>query len=85
MVDGRATPPDDWKERISVDPGVCHGQARIAGTRILVTVVLDNLATGRTAEQLVADYPGLTPDDVRAAIAYAAELAHDRTMPLSGS
>ena len=85
MADRHVIPPADWKQRISVDPGVCHGQACIAGTRILVTVVLDNLAAGRTTEQLVEDYPGLTPDDVRAAIAYAAELAHDRTMPLSGS
>ncbi len=85
MADRHVIPPADWKQRISVDPRVCHGQACIAGTRILVTVVLDNLAAGRTTEQLVEDYPGLTPDDVRAAIAYAAELAHDRTMPLSGS
>ena len=85
MVDGPVTPPDDWKERISVDPAVCHGQACIAGTRILVTVVLDNLAAGRTPEQVVSDYAALAPADVRAAIAYAAELAHDRTVPLSGS
>ena len=69
MGDGRVTPPDDWKERISVDPAVCHGQACIAGTRILVTVVLDNLAAGRTPEQVVGDYPALTLTDVRAAIA----------------
>jgi len=75
-----------WQERISVDPAVCHGQACIAGTRILVTVVLDNLAAGRTPEQIVSDYrPSLSPEGVRAAIAYAAELAHERVVPISSS
>jgi uncharacterized protein (DUF433 family) len=73
--------PGDWRDRIAVDPLVCHGQACVAGTRVLVTVVLDNLAAGRTAQQIVADYPSLTPDDIRACIAYAAELAHERTVP----
>jgi len=75
----------DWRDRITVDPNVCHGQACIAGTRVLVTVVLDNLAAGRTAEQIVTDYPSVSIEDVRAAIAYAAELAHERTLPISSS
>ena len=77
--------PPGWRDRITVDPLVCHGQACVAGTRILVTVVLDNLASGRTAEQIVADYPSLTPDDIRACIAYAAELAREQTVSLSSS
>ena len=83
MVTDQTTP--DWRDRISVDPNVCHGQACIAGTRVLVTVVLDNLAAGRTAEEILADYPSITVEDVRAAIAYAAELAHERTVHLSSS
>ena len=75
----------NWRDRISVDPNVCHGQACMAGTRVLVTVVLDNLAAGRTAEEILADYPSITVEDVRAAIAYAAELAHERTVPRSSS
>lgn len=86
---GMATQSDgrnpDWRERITVDPLICHGQACISGTRVLVTVVLDNLAAGRTPEQVFADYSSLTIEDVRAAIAYAAELAHERTVPLSSS
>ncbi len=78
------TPPD-WRDRISVDPNGCHGQACIAGTRVLVTVVLDNLAAGRTAEEILAEYPAIAVEDVRAAIAYAAELAHERTVHLSSS
>jgi uncharacterized protein (DUF433 family) len=83
MVTDQTTP--DWRDRISVDPNVCHGQACIAGTRVLVTVVLDNLAAGRTAEEILADYPSISVEDVRAAIAYAAELAHERTVHLSSS
>lgn len=79
----RPPAPQDLLTRISVDPAVCHGQACVAGTRVLVTVVLDNLAAGRSTEEIIADYPSLRPDDVRACIVYAAELAHERTVPLS--
>jgi uncharacterized protein (DUF433 family) len=78
-----APSPQELLARISVDPAVCHGQACVAGTRVLVTVVLDNLAAGRSTDEIVADYPSLRPDDVRACIMYAAELAHERTVPLS--
>lgn len=71
-----------WQDRISVDPGVCHGRACIKGTRIMVSVVLDNLAAGTTTEQILADYPSLSEEDIRAAITYAAELARDRVVPL---
>ena len=72
----------DWRDRISVDPNVCHGKACISGTRILVSVVLDNLAAGETADELLVSYPSLSSEDVAAAIAYAAELARERTIPL---
>lgn len=65
----------DGKALISVDPQVCHGKPCIAGTRIMVSVVLDNLAAGLTPEEIVAAYPTLTGAGVRAAVAYAAELA----------
>ena len=63
----------DWRERITVDPNVCYGQACIKGTRVMASVVLDNQAAGATAEQIVADYPSLTVEEVRAAMAYAAD------------
>ncbi len=68
----------DWREHITVDPMICHGRACITGTRVLVSVVLDNLAAGLTAEEILESYPSLTQDAVRAAIAYAAELARER-------
>ena len=73
----------DWRVRVTVDPNVCHGQACIKGTRVMVSVILDNLAAGADANEIVASYPSLTPDDIQAAIAYAAELARERTVPLS--
>jgi uncharacterized protein (DUF433 family) len=68
----------DWRGRITVDPAVCHGQACIKGPRIMVAVVLDNLAAGATYDELITSYPTLKVEDVRAAIAYAAELARER-------
>jgi len=67
-------------QRIIVDPKVCHGKPCIRGTRIMVSVVLDNLAEGRTAEQIVRDYPPLKIEDIKAAIGYAAELAREEEM-----
>lgn len=56
-----------WQERVTVDPAVCHGRPCIKGTRIAVSVILDNLAEGATVDELLAAYPSLTTDDVRAA------------------
>ena len=75
----------DLRERITTDPAVCHGQACIGGTRIPVAVVLDNLAAGLSSEEILVEYPGLQPDDIRAAIAYAADLARERLLPLRES
>jgi uncharacterized protein (DUF433 family) len=60
---------------ISIDPAVCHGQPCISGTRIMVSVVLDNLAAGMSHGDILRDYPALTDDGIRAAIAHAADLA----------
>jgi len=70
----------DWRARISTDPSICHGKACIAGTRIMVSVVLDNLAAGADAAEILRLYPSLRPEDVTAAIAYAAELARERVV-----
>lgn len=73
----------DWKEHISVDPNVCHGQACIRGTRIMVSVILDNLAAGLKPEEILKDYPSLSAEAIQAAVAYAADLARERVVPLS--
>ncbi|MDX2177883.1 MAG: DUF433 domain-containing protein [Candidatus Sumerlaeia bacterium] len=70
----------DWTERISFDPAVCHGKACIKGTRVMVSVVLANLAAGLTPDEIGSAYPPLTGEDIRAALAYAAELAGEEDL-----
>ena len=70
----------DWRPRIQSTPDVCHGKPCIRGTRIMVSVVLDNLADGLTPEEIVTDYPPLTLEDVRASVAYAAALTREEEL-----
>lgn len=74
-----------WQEYITVDPRICHGKACIRGTRVMVSVILDNLAAHMSMEQILRQYPALKPEDIDAAIAYAAELARERTVGLAQS
>lgn len=73
----------DWKERLTVDPHVCHGRPCIRGTRIMVSVVLDNLAAGVPPEEILASYSALQREDIQAVLEYAAELARGRIVPLA--
>lgn len=63
----------NWQDFITTDPGVRSGKPCITGTRITVSDVLDYLASGMTEEQIVADFPALKPEHIRAALAFAAE------------
>jgi uncharacterized protein (DUF433 family) len=72
----------DWKQHITTDPDVLHGAIRFVGTRIPVTVVLDNLADGAAPAEILGQYPGLRPEHVPAALAYAADLARERVVPI---
>ena len=65
-------------ERISVDPNICFGKPCIRGTRIWVSLILDFLASGMSIKEILAEYPGLTEEDIRAAIAYGAEMSRER-------
>ncbi|MBE0410396.1 MAG: DUF433 domain-containing protein [Anaerolineales bacterium] len=69
----------NWRNYITVDPEVAHGQACFKRTRVLVSVVLDNLAAGLSNEDILKSYPSLTQESIQAAIAYAAELAREHT------
>jgi uncharacterized protein (DUF433 family) len=57
---------NNWQERISINSNICHGKPCITGTRIMVSVILDNLAEGLTFDEIVIDYPLLTLSDIRA-------------------
>jgi uncharacterized protein (DUF433 family) len=73
---------DELLARISVDPKICFGKPCIKGHRIWVSLILDLLASGKTAEEVMADYPGLDRDDILACIAYGAELSNDRVLEI---
>ncbi len=72
----------DWRARISSDPAVCHGQVCIKGTRVMVWIVLDNLAAGESVEDVLHSYPSIGIEDIRAALAYAAELSREHIVDL---
>jgi uncharacterized protein (DUF433 family) len=68
----------DLLNRISVNPNVCFGKPCIRGTRIWVSLLLDLLADGMPPEDILKEYPRLTVDDLRAAMAYGAEMSRER-------
>ncbi|MEW5830467.1 MAG: DUF433 domain-containing protein [Chloroflexota bacterium] len=70
-------------ERISIDPNVCFGKPCIRGTRIWVSLILDFLASGMTTDEVLAEYPQLTREDILAAIAYGAEMSRERYILVS--
>lgn len=67
------------------DPKVCHGQATVRGARILASIILDALADGMTDAEILAEYPTLTVEGIRAAAAYGAELARDEYPAVTAS
>jgi len=75
----------NWRDHITTDPNVCHGAPCFKGTRVMVSVVLDNLADGMTLDEILAEYPSLQRESVPAALAFAAELTRERVVELPGS
>lgn len=76
---------EELMNRVTIDPAVCAGKPCIRGTRIYIAIILDALAEGLTPEQIIAHYPSLTLEDVRAALTYAAELARENIWKVSAS
>jgi uncharacterized protein (DUF433 family) len=73
------------QERIEIDPKICNGKPVIKGTRIPVTVILEQIAEGESWETLLAGYPELTKEDIHAALHYArASLDHTEFEALGG-
>ena len=70
----------DWRKRVVVDPEIHHGEPCIRGTRIPVTMIVGSLADGLSFEDILREYPQLTEEDIRAALAYAAEVLEDETL-----
>lgn len=72
----------NWRERINIDPNICHGKPCIKGTRIWVSLILDFLASGDSIDDILAAYPYLTREDILACIAYGAEASRERFIPI---
>lgn len=72
----------DLLDRIRIDPNICHGQPCVKGTRIMVWLVVQYLANGDTAEDILEAYPSLTREDVQACLTYAAEMTRERVLPV---
>ncbi len=70
-------------ERITISPEICHGKPTIRGSRLLVTTVLELLASGMTYQELLSDYSNLELADIQACLSYAAQLSHFRSQPLA--
>jgi len=67
----------NWRDRIVIDPDIHHGDPCIKGTRVPVSVIAGSLADGDTQEELLAAYPQLTSEDIRAALRFAAEAVNN--------
>ena len=76
---------NNWRDRISVDPNICHGKVCIKGTRIMVSIILDNLAAGEAVDTILRSYPTLRAEDVQAALQYASELVREKIVTLPGA
>ena len=74
-----------YLERITVDPNICHGKACITGTRIPVSVILENLSSGSTYDEIINAYPSLKVEDIRAALKYATLLTKERIISIPES
>jgi len=70
----------NWREYLATEPSICSGQLCARGTRVFVTVILDSLAEGASREEILRSYPSLQPHHIDAALAYAAELAHEESL-----
>jgi uncharacterized protein (DUF433 family) len=69
------------KNRISIDPNICHGKPVIKGTRVLVTNILSALASGESYEDILEDYPTIKREDILAALSFGSQLSDFESFP----
>lgn len=75
----------DWREHITINPDIHHGDPCIKGTRIPVTTIVGSLADGMSTQDVIDAFPQLAPEDVQAALAYAADvMRQDIILPFAG-
>lgn len=73
---------EELLKRVSINPKICHGKPCIRGTRIMVSVILDNLTAGVSRDEILKNYPTLQIEDIDAALAYASEVVRERIVPI---
>ena len=67
------------EERVDTDPEICHGKPRIKGTRIMISIILEWLEAGKSFGEIIDAYPGLTNEDISAAIRYARKFLEEES------
>lgn len=67
--------------RISIDPQICHGKPVVRGTRVMISNVLADLASGETHQEIIRSYPGLSEEDIKAALEFGSQLASFELTP----
>lgn len=72
---------DDLLQRISIDLCICFGKPCIRGTRIWVSLIIESLAAGASGAEILDNYPSLAPEDIKAALTYAAEITREQVIP----
>jgi len=72
----------NWKDRITINPNISHGRPCIKGTRVWVSLIVDNFAAGSSQDEILKAYPSLTREDIHAALAFAAEMSRERYVDL---
>ncbi len=82
MIEEHMVTRDELLNRISIKPNVCFGKPCIKGTRIWVSLILDFLASGKSQEEILNEYPGLISLDIQACLAYGAEMSRERFVPI---
>jgi uncharacterized protein (DUF433 family) len=82
MIEEHMVTRDELLNRISINPNVCFGKPCIKGTRIWVSLILDFLASGMSLQEVLEEYPDLTPLDIQACLAYGAEMSRERHVPI---
>lgn len=69
-----------FRDRITIDPAICHGKPVVRGLRYPVEMILDLLSSGMSHDEILADYPDLEREDILAVLEYAARLSRVKTM-----
>ncbi|OHD56623.1 MAG: antitoxin [Spirochaetes bacterium GWF1_49_6] len=72
----------NMKQRVVIDPNICHGKPVIKGTRVLISNLIADLASGLSIDEIIVNYPNVSREDIQAALSFAGELTRFETYPI---